>query len=107
MLIVEIHAETAAAHHAVPTGAGGSAPDVRQGALGGRRARRRNLRFRLRAGLPRPSKELREGGYQGFRELLHPDCEYSFRTFHFGSFLSCSVFSCIDTRRIIYKNDPK
>jgi hypothetical protein len=40
MLIVEIHAGTAATHHAVPTGAGGSAPDVRQGALGGRRVRR-------------------------------------------------------------------
>jgi hypothetical protein len=39
MLIVEIHAQTAATHHAVPTGAGGSAPDVQQGALGGRRAR--------------------------------------------------------------------
>ena len=31
MLIVEIHAGTAATHHAVPTGAGGSAPDVLQG----------------------------------------------------------------------------
>jgi hypothetical protein len=39
MLIVEIHAQTAATHRAVPIGAGGSAPDVRQGALGGRRAR--------------------------------------------------------------------
>ncbi len=39
MLFVEIHAETAATHHAVPTGAGESAPDVRQGALGGRRVR--------------------------------------------------------------------
>jgi hypothetical protein len=39
MLIVEIHAETAANHHAVPIGAGGSAPDVREGALGGRQAR--------------------------------------------------------------------
>ncbi len=36
--ILEIHAQTAATHHAVPTGAGGSSPDVRQGALGGRRA---------------------------------------------------------------------
>jgi hypothetical protein len=36
--VVEIHAGTAANHHAVPTGAGASAPDVRQGALGGRRA---------------------------------------------------------------------
>ncbi len=45
----QIHAQTAATHHAVPTGAGGSAPDVRQGArlapdvrqgaLGGRRTR--------------------------------------------------------------------
>ena len=39
MLIVEVHAGTAATHHAVPTGAGGSSPDVRQGALGGRRSR--------------------------------------------------------------------
>ena len=39
MLIVEIHAETAANHHAVPIGAGGSAADVREGALGGRQAR--------------------------------------------------------------------
>ena len=39
MLFVEIHAGTAATHPAVPTGAGASAPDVRQGALGGRRAR--------------------------------------------------------------------
>jgi hypothetical protein len=39
MLFVEIHAQTAATHHAVPIGAGGSAPDVRQGVLGGRRAR--------------------------------------------------------------------
>jgi hypothetical protein len=38
MLFVEIHAQTAATHHAVPIGAGGSAPDVRKGALGGRRA---------------------------------------------------------------------
>ncbi len=37
--VVEIHAQTAANHHAVPIGAGGSAPDVREGALGGRRAR--------------------------------------------------------------------
>ena len=35
----QIHAQTAATHHAVPTGAGGSAPDVRQGPCGGRRAR--------------------------------------------------------------------
>ncbi len=35
-------------------------------------ARRRNLRSWLRAGLPRPSKNSGEGGYQGFRELLHP-----------------------------------
>jgi hypothetical protein len=33
MLIVEIHAGTAAKRHAVPIGAGESAPDVRQGAL--------------------------------------------------------------------------
>ena len=39
MLIVEIHAQTAATHHAVTIGAGASAPDVREGALGGRRAR--------------------------------------------------------------------
>ena len=39
MLIVEIHAETAATHHAVPIGAGESSPDVRQGPCGGRRAR--------------------------------------------------------------------
>ncbi len=32
------HAETAATHHAMPTGARQSAPDVRPGALGGRRA---------------------------------------------------------------------
>ena len=32
------HAQTAASHHTMPTGAGESAPDVRQGALGGRRA---------------------------------------------------------------------
>ncbi len=31
MLIVEIHAQTAATHHAVPIGACASAPDVRQG----------------------------------------------------------------------------
>jgi hypothetical protein len=39
MLIVVIHAETAASHHAVPIGAGESSPDVRQGPCGGRRAR--------------------------------------------------------------------
>jgi hypothetical protein len=37
--ILEIHAQTAATHHTMLTGAGASAPDVRQGALGGRRAR--------------------------------------------------------------------
>ena len=37
--VVEIHAGTAATHHAVPTGAGESSPDVRQGVLGGRRVR--------------------------------------------------------------------
>ena len=36
--VVEIHAQTAATHHAVPIGARESAPDVWQGALGGRRA---------------------------------------------------------------------
>ena len=35
----QIHAQTAASHHAVPIGVCASAPDVRQGALGGRRAR--------------------------------------------------------------------
>jgi hypothetical protein len=35
-------------------------------------ARRRNFGIWLRAGLPRPSKNSGEGGYQGFRELLHP-----------------------------------
>ena len=34
----QIHAQTAATHHTLPTGTGGSSPDVRQGALGGRRA---------------------------------------------------------------------
>jgi hypothetical protein len=66
--------ETAATHHIVPTWAGGSAPEVRQGALGGRRARldvvTSGSRW-FRAGLPRPSNS-GEGVYQGFRELLHP-----------------------------------
>ena len=35
---VEIRAQTAASHHTMPTGACESAPDVRPGALGGRRA---------------------------------------------------------------------
>ena len=35
-------------------------------------ARRRNLKFRLRAGLPRPSKNSGEGGYQGFCEWVQP-----------------------------------
>ena len=35
---VEIRAQTAASHHTMPTGACQSAPDVRPGALGGRRA---------------------------------------------------------------------
>ena len=35
----QIHAQTAANHHVVPIGVCASAPDVRQGALGGRRAR--------------------------------------------------------------------
>ena len=39
MLFVEMHAQTAASHHAVPIGACASAPDVRQGALGRRRPR--------------------------------------------------------------------
>ena len=36
--ILEIHAQTAARPHTMPTGARQSAPDVRPGALGGRRA---------------------------------------------------------------------
>ena len=35
---VEVRAQTAASHHTMPTGACQSAPDVRPGALGGRRA---------------------------------------------------------------------
>ena len=65
MLIVEIHAETAANHHAVPTGACEWTPDVRQGALGGRRAWLDVV----------TSGSGSEGGYQGFRELLHPGHE--------------------------------
>ena len=38
-LIVEIMPDRQHTMRAVPTGAGGSAPDVQQGALGGRRAR--------------------------------------------------------------------
>ena len=78
MLIVEIHAGTAAKCHAVPIGAGESAPDVRQGALGGRRA-----------GLDVvTSGSGSETGYQGFRELLHPAFQprifFEFESFFFG-----------------------
>ena len=74
MLIVEIHAQTAATHHAVPIGAGESAPDVRQGALGGRRARLDVVTSGFGSGraFPARRKNSGEGGYQGFRELLHP-----------------------------------
>ena len=74
MQIVEIHAETAASHHTMPTGAGESAPDVRQGALGGRRARLDVVTSGSGAGRAFPARPRNsgEGGYQGFRELVHP-----------------------------------
>jgi hypothetical protein len=68
MLIVEILAKTAANHHAVPIGACASAPDVRQGALGGRRARLDVVTSGSGSGRALPRRP-GEGGYRGFREL--------------------------------------
>ena len=74
-LIVEIMPDRQHTMRAVPTGAGGSAPDVQQGALGGRRARLDVVTSGSGSGraFPARPKDAGEGGYQGFRELLHPD----------------------------------
>ena len=75
-LIVEIMPDRQHTMRAVPIGAGGSAPDVRQGALGGRRARLDVVTSGSgsRRGLPpaRP-KNSGEGGYRGFREWVQPE----------------------------------
>ncbi len=53
----------------MPTGAGGSAPDARQGALGGRRARLDVATSGSGSVPARPT--VGEGGYRGFREWFY------------------------------------
>ena len=73
-LIVEIMPDRQHTMRAVPIGACQSAPDVRQGALGGRRARLDVVTLGSGSGRAYPArpKNSGEGGYQGFREWVHP-----------------------------------
>jgi hypothetical protein len=70
----QIHAQTAASHHAVPIGVCASAPDVRQGALGGRRARLDGVNSCFGSGraLVREFVQSGEGGNSWISELPHP-----------------------------------